>query len=272
MRGAQAIVAAAEAGANLVVLPELSDSGYVFSSLEEARSCASACHENPTIDGWLELARQYDLAVIGGFCELDEDGTLYNSAACVDPTGLQLVYRKIHLWDHESEFFAAGNQLSPICELMGARVSVAICYDLEFPELVRLLTLEGVELLVVPTNWPASEISIDEHPIELIKAQASAATNGIWIAIADRVMTERGVDWIGCSTIVSPNGYFSAAPLAPDKTGIVIADIEPSKANDKSLTSRNDLIGDRREDVYRLVAQGDAICNGGPATKSLLGQ
>jgi predicted amidohydrolase len=244
-------------GADLVLLPELSDSGYVFSSLVEARSCASPSRENATIDGWLDLARQHNLAVIGGFCELSDDGRLYNSAACVDPSGVRLIYRKMHLWDRESEFFSSGDQLSPICEFMGVKVAVAICYDLEFPELVRLLALQGVEVLAVPTNWPATVTPADERPIELIKAQASAATNGIWIAIADRGMTERGVSWAGCSTIIAPDGYPETAPLSSEQTGIVVADIEPSRASDKSVTPRNDLFRDRREDVYRVVAQVD---------------
>jgi predicted amidohydrolase len=256
--GVQAIVAAAGSGADLVLLPELSDSGYVFSSLAEARSCASSSRENPTLDEWIDLARQYNLAIIGGFCELGEDGKLYNSAACVDPTGVRLIYRKMHLWDHESEFFSSGNQLSPICELMSVKVAVAICYDLEFPELVRLLALQGVEVLAVPTNWPATVTPADERPIELIKAQASAATNGIWIAIADRGMTERGVDWVGCSTIINPDGYPTATPLSAEQIGIVVTDIEPSRAGDKSVTPRNDLFRDRREDVYRVVVQVDA--------------
>jgi predicted amidohydrolase len=256
--GARAIVAAADAGAELVLLPELSDSGYVFSSLAEARGCASPSQDNPTIDRWLELARQRNLAIIGGFCELGEDGKLYNSAACVDPTGVRLIYRKVHLWDHEGEFFSPGDQLSPICELMGVKVAVAICYDLEFPELVRLLALQGAEVLAVPTNWPAMEAPTDERPIELIKAQASAATNGIWIAIADRGMMERGVGWAGCSTIITPDGYPATTPLSADETGIVVTDIEPSRARDKSVTPRNHLFRDRREDVYRVVVQACA--------------
>jgi predicted amidohydrolase len=94
-----AVAEAALAGARLVVLPELSDSGYVFSDGGEALSLASSASSGVTLREWRSLAARHDLTIAGGFCELGPDAKLYNSAAIVDASGTRAVYRKAHLWD-----------------------------------------------------------------------------------------------------------------------------------------------------------------------------
>jgi 5-aminopentanamidase len=79
------------------VLPELADSGYLFSDVGEARSLASPTTSSVTLRDWQWLAARHDLTVAGGFCELGPDGKLYNSAAIVDASGTIAVYRKAHL-------------------------------------------------------------------------------------------------------------------------------------------------------------------------------
>src|SRR3974390_1153287 len=96
-----AVAQAAAAGARLVVLPGLSDSGYVFSGADEARLLASPGASGGTPRERRSLAAPHDLAVAGGFCELGPDGKLYNSAGVVDASGTRAVYRKAHLWDAE---------------------------------------------------------------------------------------------------------------------------------------------------------------------------
>src|SRR5689334_17823557 len=93
-----AIVDAAERGAQVVVLPELVNSGYVFEGPAEARALAEAL-DGPTVSDWGALARERDLVVVGGVCERDADGgILRNTAVIVDPSGLRAAYRKAHLW------------------------------------------------------------------------------------------------------------------------------------------------------------------------------
>ena len=96
---AQAIAEAAAGGADLVVLPELALSGYVFTSPSEAASMAIP-PSHPVFDTWALAAGR--AVVVGGFCERDSSGRLRNSAAVVDSTGVLGVYRKVHLWDRES--------------------------------------------------------------------------------------------------------------------------------------------------------------------------
>ena len=133
---AAAVAEAAGQGADLVVLPELCDSGYVFSGPAEARALAAPATHSPTLREWRTLSVRYAIAIAGGFCELGDDGLLYNSAAVVTGEEVLSVYRKAHLWDAEKLVFTPGDQPPPVVDLPFGRVGLMICYDLEFPEWV----------------------------------------------------------------------------------------------------------------------------------------
>ncbi len=247
-----AVAAAAHAGARLVVLPELSDSGYVFSDASEARSLASPAASSETLREWRTLAATHELTIAGGFCELEPDGTLHNSAAIVDASGTRAVYRKAHLWDAEKTIFTAGDAAPPVVELPFGNVGLMICYDLEFPEWVRVAALSGADLIAVPVNWPASSSPAPpgERSGEVVAAQAAAAANGMFVAVADRCGTERGVDWLGGSVIVSRGGYPAAGPVGENRAAVLTATMDLRLARDKRISDLNDLFADRRPDLY----------------------
>lgn len=265
--GRAAIAEAAGAGARLVVLPELSDSGYVFSDASEARSLASPAASAVTLREWRSLAGAHNLTVAGGFCELGTDGKLYNSAAIVDASGTRAVYRKAHLWDAEKKIFTPGDDAPPVVELPFGNVGLMICYDLEFPEWVRLAALSGADLIAVPVNWPASGSPAPpgERSGEVVAAQAAAASNGVFIAVADRCKTERGVDWVGGSVIVRRGGYPVAGPVCADRTAVLTATIDLRLARDKRISELNDLFADRRPDLYARL-MGGRLVGGGSRT------
>jgi 5-aminopentanamidase len=247
-----AVAEAARAGAQLVVLPELSDSGYVFSDADEARSLASPAASSATLREWRSLAAAHDLTLVGGFCELGADKKLYNSAALVDASGTRAVYRKVHLWDAEKKIFTPGDDAPPVLELPFGNVGLMICYDLEFPEWVRLAALSGADLIAVPVNWPASASPAPpgERSGEVVSAQAAASSNGVFIAVADRCGTERGVGWVGGSVILRRGGYPVAGPVCEDRTAVLTATLDLRLARDKRISELNDLFTDRRPDLY----------------------
>ena len=247
---AEAVGQAAAAGAALVVLPELCDSGYVFSSAAEAARLASPAGDSAALRQWQALARSHGAAIVGGFCELGGDGRLYNSAALVDASGVRAVYRKAHLWDAEKLVFTPGGGPPPVVGLPAGRVAVMICYDLEFPEWVRLAALAGADLIAAPVNWPAEPAPPGERPSVVIKAQAGAAVNGVYLAVADRCGPERGVSWVGGSLIAGPDGYPLAGPAAAGQPGVLTAECDLPRARDKWISTRNDLIADRRPELY----------------------
>jgi len=252
---AAAVAEAAAAGARLVVLPELCDSGYVFGddatqASAEAGALASPADDSVTLRQWRALAAEHDLVIVGGFCERGADGRLFNSAAVVDASGTRVVYRKAHLWDKEKLVFTPGDAPPPVIDTAIGRIGVMICYDLEFPEWVRLSALAGADLLAAPVNWPAVARPAGERPAEVIKAQAAAATNGIFVAVADRCQAERGVSWISGSLITGPDGYPLAGPVLEDRSVVLTAPCDLPKARDKSLDGDNDLLADRRPTLY----------------------
>lgn len=248
-RARAAVDAAAAAGAQVVVLPELVTSGYVFRDAAEARALAEPA-SGPTLVGWAERARAHGLVIAGGFAEDGGDGRLYNSAALVDAGGVRGVYRKVHLWDRESEVFTPGAAPPLVLDTPHGRIGLIVCYDLEFPEWVRAAALQGAELLCVPTNWPREPRPDGERPMEVLRTMASASTNRMAVAACDRCGVERGTDWVAGSAIVGPDGWLLAGPPDAPEPVLLTADVDLAQARDKALGPRNDALGDRRPALY----------------------
>ena len=246
-RAAAAVSEAADRGAALVVLPELCTSGYVFADADEARTMAEPA-DGPTAAGWHELARRHGVVIVGGVCESDEDGALRNSAIVVDRDGLRAVYRKTHLWDREKLIFVAGDAPPPVVETDAGRIGLAVCYDIVFSELIRGLAVGGADVIAVPTNAPVLGPVAWPLAMELIVAMAAAHINRVYIAQADRTGDERGVEWVGASAIVDVTGELLVGPL--DGPGLLLAEIDIARARDKRWGERNDVLADRRPELY----------------------
>jgi len=250
---AGAVTGAVDRGSRVVVLPELISSGYVFQSQAEARACAETA-DGPTVTLWARLAADRQIVIVGGFCETD-GGELFNSAALVDPGGLRCVYRKAHLWDSESLWFTPGSAAPPVVATRFGQIGVMICYDLEFPEWVRLPALDGAQLLCAPTNWPAFPRPGGERPAEIVRVQADAAVNRMLIAACDRTGAERGVDWVGGSVIVDADGWPLAEATGAAGPVTITAECRLASALDKATGPRNDVHADRRPGLYRRVTE-----------------
>ena len=243
----EALRQALDAGARIVVLPELVTSGYVFESAEEALTLAIPVEE---LADWAEEAARAEAVVVGGFAELGEDGAVYNSAAVFGPGGLVAVYRKTHLWDREKLCFEPGAEAAPVVETPFGRIGVAVCYDLYFPELTRGLALAGADLIALPANLPLFPRPEGERPVEIALAQATAHVSKVWVAVCDRTGPERGVEWTGASCIVDPDGWLAAGPVDGYGVGIVAADCDLALAREKAWGERNDVREDLRPELY----------------------
>lgn len=242
-----AVRAAAAGGARLVVLPELASSGYVFASRAEAQAAATPA-DGDVVGALADLSGELDVVLVAGWAEAAPGGP-YNSAVVLERGRVLGVYRKVHLWGDEPGCFTPGGDPPLVVDTRLGRVAVMICYDLEFPEWVRLARQRGADVVVAPVNWPLLDRPADQPPLELLRAQATAGAYRIPIVVADRAGRERGVDWIGGSCVVGRDGYLLAAPtLDGERPGSVTADVEP--AGDTSIGPRNDVLGDRRPDLY----------------------
>lgn len=251
-----AIRGAVAAGADIVVLPELATSGYVFRSAAEAEATAISA-DDALFDEWAAEAAAGPAVVIGGFAERGAGGVLHNSAAVVDGGGVLQVYRKTHLWDREKLFFTAGSETPSVVETAAGVIGVLICYDLEFPEMTRTLALAGADLIVVPTNWPLVARPPGERPPEVIAAMAAARASRVFVACCDRTGTERGQRWTAGSAIVDRDGWVVAAAAT---SGRVVADVDLGQARHKAWTDLSDALGDRRPELYRALVEPPADC------------
>jgi predicted amidohydrolase len=243
-KASAAIAASARDGAGVIVLPELATSGYCFDSPEEARALALPA-DDPVFREWAETAD--GAVVVGGFAERADDGTLFNSAVLVCG-GLRVTYRKVHLWNTEQLFFAPGNSLPPVLETPVGRIAVMVCYDMEFPEMTRSVALRGADLLAVPTNWPWVDRPAGQPAPEILIAMAAARVNRMPIACCDRRGVERGQRWNEATAILDEDGWPVATAAA---TGVATAVLDLNRARDKRISPRNDVLADRRPDVYR---------------------
>lgn len=238
----------ANADADLVVLPELATSGYVFESHDEVDAAAESA-DGPTASAWADVAAETGTWVVGGFPERDGNNR-YNSSLIVSPDGVEGVYRKAQLWNDEKRWFEPGDDV-PVFETPFGRLGVQICNDLWFPELTVRQARAGADIIAVPTNWvpePASRPA--RWTMGIHQAVASANGNRVFIACADRAGTERDVTFEGQSVIIDPDGLPVAGPLSDTGSHTATADCDLTRAREKSLTERDDVLGDRRPELY----------------------
>jgi predicted amidohydrolase len=250
-RSVRLIEEAAVQGAAIVVLPELANSGYVFASRAEAFSLAEPVPDGPSTQAWAEVARRCKVHVVAGIAEREGD-RLYNAAAVLGPGGWLGTYRKLHLWGDEHLFFESGDKGLPVFHTELGRLGVVICYDGWFPETYRLLAMQGVDIVCMPTNWvPMPEQPTDRPAMATTLAMANAHSNGLNIVCANRIGTERGQPFVGQSLIVGAQGWPLAGPASHDAEEILYARINlKASRRARHLNVFNDVLRDRRDDIY----------------------
>jgi|UPI0003456092 Predicted amidohydrolase len=242
---------AAAEGAELVVLPELVNSGYVFASRAEAFALAEVLPDGPTTQAWMAAARRNGIHVVAGIAEREGD-RLYNSAVVIGPDGWLGVYRKLHLWGDEHLFFEAGDKGLPLFHTRWGRLGVAICYDGWFPEVYRLLAMQGADVVAMPTNWvPMPGQPDNRQAMATSLAMANAHSNALTIVCANRTGTERGQPFIGQSVIIGAQGWPLAGPAPEDGEQILYASLNLKESRQaRHLTPFNHVLRDRRDDLY----------------------
>jgi predicted amidohydrolase len=241
---------AASVEADLVVLPELWSSGYVFSSHAEVDSLAEDAHHGPTARALSAAARREACHLVAGFPERHR-GRFYNSALLVGPSGVKAVYRKLHLFEREQQWFSPGDLPLAIHRVGPARVGLLICFDWRFPETARALALMGADVIAHPSNlvFPNAQAAMVTRAIE----------NRIYTVTANRTGTESRpggrVAFTGRSQIVDPGGAIVARADARESCARA-ARVDLAKARDKSLTPMTHLFRSRRPRFYRRVTAG----------------
>jgi len=236
---------AVEEGAELVVLPELFDTGYNFESKREVEEVAGEIPDGPTTEFLVELAREKGVFIVAGTAEKDERGNLYNSAVLVGPIGWGYIgkYRKIHLFNREKLFFRPGNLGFHVFNIGIAKVGIMICFDWFFPESARTLALKGADVIAHPSNL-VMPYAPRAMPIRALE-------NRVYTVTANRIGEERGLRFIGKSVIASPKAEVLAMG-SEDGEEVGVVDINLELARDKRLNELNEVFKDRRPQYYLL--------------------
>jgi 5-aminopentanamidase len=237
---------AAGVRARLLVTPEMSLTGW---SLPEASVRASLAERvsSEAIPALVEASDRFGLAIVVGGPHPEDGPAQANAAIAVAPGGHRAVYRKVHLFGPERDWWKPGHQGSTILEASGLRVGISICYDAEFPEMPRLARLAGADLLVVP----ATNMTPYERDQDLI-FPTRALENEFPVAVCNRVGTERGWTYFGRSLAASARGDVIAR--AGGSTQLLVADLELAEAQEDPELS---YLARRRPDVYRPLAQAN---------------
>lgn len=235
---------ASESNVDILVLPELLNSGYVFDSTEEAQSLSEEIPLGKFSEELMKWSANGGL-VVAGICERTDEG-LYNSAAVFGRGRHLTTYRKIQLFDKEKNWFLPGNEEPPVIEHNGHRFGVMVCFDWAFPELARVLAIKGAQAILHPAN-----LVLLFCPNAMI---TRSIENRIFTATAGRLGEERGVRFVGGSQITSPQGEVIFR-MGDDERGLRWADLDLALADNKTLTKRNDVLRDRRPDLYTRLTE-----------------
>jgi predicted amidohydrolase len=245
---AKAVLDLSSVEAQLVVLPELFNTGYQFVSMQEMDSLAEDIPSGDTCRAMISLARDRDMFLVFGLAEKDEN-RFYNSAVLVGPDGFIGKYRKTHLFFEEKDFFSPGDTGFNVYDIGLARIGIMICFDWWFPEAARALALGGADIICHSSNLvlPHCQKAMEIRALE----------NGLFAITANRVGTEsRGgkepLTFTGESQIVDNSGKIRVK-MSVTETGSAWAEIDPAQARNKSISSRNDRFIDRRPEYYDIL-------------------
>lgn len=234
---------AKEAGADLVVFPEMADTGYAMPTI---RAHAVAWTDG-SVPELRDIAKSLSIAIICGVSEKEGD-IIYNSQIVLDRDGRVLAsYRKTHLFtappNPEHLCFSPGNSLADFA-LGDLRFGLTICYDLRFPEMYRKLAVErNANVFINSAAWPFPRV---EHFRALTVARA--IENQSYFIAANRVGTDDGVLCCGTSAIVDPYGVILAS-ASQDREELIHAELSADLL--ASVRGRMNVFSDRRRDLYQ---------------------
>ena len=235
---------AKKSGAELVVFPEMADTGYSMPVIQK--------HAKKWSDGAVlelqKIAREISIAIVAGISDRDGD-SIFNSQVLANAQGEVVAkYRKTHLVTaaplDERVCLSPGNEFVS-CKIDKFNVGLSICYDLRFPEMARTLVVDrGANVIVNSSAWPVVRA---EHL--RILALARAVENQSYLIIANRVGTDDGVMFCGSSLIVDPSGAILAA-ASPDREELIGAEISEQVIAD--VRNRVTVFAHRRPELYKM--------------------
>lgn len=236
-----------ETTADLIVLPELFNTGYLISDFKELKELGEKIPDGYTCKQLAAAAREWRCYIVAGILE-EDNGLYYNSAVLIGEEGYIDHYRKIHLFDEEKVYFAPGDRPLRVYDIKKAKIGIMICFDWVFPEVIRSLALMGAQIICHPSNLvlPYCPKIMPSRSFE----------NRVFAITANRVGTEsadgKTLTYIGQSQITAPDGKIIKR-AGQDNTTFDVVFINPKDADNKYITPNNHLWEDRRPKFYQTL-------------------
>ena len=228
--------------ADLIVLPELFATGYIFESREELSALAEA-PGGETFQALQALSREIGATIVAGIAEAD-GANCFNSCFAFSAGNLIGGYRKVHLFDREKSLFTPGDRGFTVLEVNGVKLGLMICFDWIFPETARILALMGAQIICHPAN-----LVLPHCPQAMI---TRCLENRVFAVTANRTGAEaragQEMRFVGTSQIIGPGG--EVLVRAGDEEVVQILEIEPTLADNKMVTPANHVLADRRPEFY----------------------
>ena len=235
------------ANADLIVLPELAFTGYYFRDRAEVKLLAEDPKKSMTVDALSALCKNRKFHLVTGFTEKVKD-KYFNSALLIGPKGVEHIYRKLHLFNEETRWFDDGDIPLQVNRIGNVRIGMMVCFDWAFPEVTRVLALQGADIICHPSN------------LVLGYCQQAMLTrcleNKVYAITTNRYGYDQrphgNLRFTGRSQIVAPGGtLIHRARSQSDE--LFVMDIDPKLARDKSITARNEVLRDRRPEFYQAL-------------------
>jgi len=233
----------ADQEADLLVLPEICNTGYVFKSKRELEVLSEEVPEGRTTRMLVDFAEETGVHVVAGLCEREGD-RYFNTAVLLGPEGFIARYRKAHLFNEEKLWFSKGDTPFSVYDISKARVGMMICFDWFFPEVIRILALKGAQIVCHPSNLVL--------PYCQRALLGAAIQNRVFIITANRTGTERGVEFTGMSQILDPSMNVLARS-GKNEEEVRVVEVNPEVADSKRINRFNDLWHDRRIELYQSL-------------------
>jgi predicted amidohydrolase len=232
----------AEAGANLLIMPEMFLSGYNIGPENAQKHAITAEGLAPAQN----IARAHNIALVFGYPER-VGADVSNSAVLIGPGAeILLNYRKSHLFgDLDRAMFKAVGTEFPVAELGGFKIGVLICYDIEFPEPARLLALAGADIILIPTAQMQPYEQVARHVLP-----ARAYENQVYTAYANHSGDDDGLSYVGLSSICGPDGTVLACAGRAEEMLFATC----SQAHQAAVRQADRFFSDRRPALYTALA------------------
>ena len=242
---ARALMASVDA--QLVVLPEFFNTGYLIATRQEAWDLGEPIPGGKTTAALCEMARAKNLYIVAGLIEKAGE-KLFNAAVLVSPEGYMATYRKMHLFNEEKLWFDPGDKGFEVYDLGICRIGIMICFDWFFPESMRILALKGADIICHPANLvlPFCQDAMVTRCLE----------NRVYAITANRTGVEtrggKSFRYTGRSQITAPGAQILCrGGSESDEVGV--AELDLVVVREKKINAYNDLFADRRPGYYGSI-------------------